>query len=162
MVYPSKLTREVHEGIVALVKSGISLDYAAEKHNVSREAIRLWMRQGERDIAAGKKTTRHAKLTKEIQSAKGTIMSMMEGTLVHAAVRKRDWKAAVTYMERTDPARWGKKDMLRIEVDSALQELLVGVRPLMPFEHFQSLVKAIATIQGVELPDETEPLALPG
>lgn len=160
MAYPSKLTKEVREGIVQLVKSGISLDYAAQKHKISREAIRLWCRQGEADLAAGKQTTKHAKLVAEINEARGFLLSLMEGTIVHAAIRKQDWKAAVTYMERQEPAKWGRKDMLRVEVDSALQEMLTGVRPLMPPEHFQSLVKAIATMQGITLPESVEPLEL--
>ena len=158
MVYPSKLTKEVREGIVQLVKNGISLDYAAQKHKISREAIRLWCRQGEADLAAGKPTTKHAKLVAEINEARGFLLSLMEGTIVHAAIRKQDWKAAVTYMERQEPAKWGRKDMLRVEVDGAMQELLASVRSLMPAEHFQSLVRAVATVQGVELPDE--PLAI--
>ena len=42
-------------------------------------------------------------------------------TIIHQAMPE-NWAAAMTFLERTHPDRWGRKDVLRIEREKILEE----------------------------------------
>lgn len=154
---PTKISPELTDKIVNAVRGGIGLKHAAILNGLAPQTITNWMNRGRDALAIGEENE-FASFYLDLSKARATAISLCEGTVLHAAVRKRDWKAAVTYLERQVPEEWGRKDMLVVAVDGALQDLMDKVRAHMPAEHFTSLVAAIARVKGVELP---EPLALP-
>lgn len=158
---PPALTDEIHQQIVNSVAGGVGLKRAGELALVTGTSVMNWMKRGKLDEQEGRDTI-WAAFFRDVTQARARAVALCEGTVLHAAVRKRDWKAAVTYLERQVPKEWGRKDQVRIEIDGALQELLEKVEPLMPPKHFQSLLTALAQVHRVPIEVEpAEPAALP-
>lgn len=161
---PTKINPELTDRLVNAVRGGVGLQHAAILNSLAPATLQNWMNRGKTAALIAGETVENNEFLhfyREVSKARATAISLCEGTILHAAVRKRDWKAAVTYLERQVPAEWGRKDMLVVAVDGALQEMLDKVRGLMPVDHFNSLVEAIAQVKGVTLLDEPELLALP-
>ena len=111
------LTPELHTKIVDLVKGGNYAHVSAQACGIGNSTFYEWLETGEADKEAGKPSI-FADLAEAISLARAEAQ-----TLAVYAVRRAfgtDWKAAMTYLERTDPKQWGRKDQVEATVSGAI------------------------------------------
>jgi len=115
----TKLTPEVREKIVAAIRAGNYAIVAAEYAGISSTTFYRWLQQG-----ADAKTGIYKDFRDAVKRAERTA----EVRAVAIIQRHMDdnWQAAMTYLERKFPDRWGRRDRLRLDVNpkQALGELL--------------------------------------
>lgn len=158
---PPKLNDALTRTIAASVKGGIGLARAAQMAGIGKATVFDWMARGAREQQDGR-DTRYTRFAKEIAESRASAIAICESTVLHAAVRKQDWRAAVTYLERTVPQEWGRKDSVSVNIQGALQEMLDQVQPRMSAGAFQELLMALAEVHGVKQGIDTiEIAALP-
>ena len=115
----TKLTPEVREKVVSAIRAGNYANVAAEYAGIGERTFYRWLQRGQaanRGIyrqfwQAVKKAEREAEVR-----AVAIIQKHMED----------NWQAAMTYLERKFPDRWGRRDRLRVDLNpkEALEELL--------------------------------------
>ena len=128
----SRLTPEVQEKIVSAIRAGNYANVAAEYGGICAATFYRWLQKGEaaksgqfREFCdAVKKAEREAEVRAVAQ-----IQKHMD----------RNWKAAMTYLERKHPDRWGRRDHLKIEIDP--REALVDLLAISP-EDLDSAIDA--------------------
>lgn len=149
----SKFTQQVADEILEYMRNQAGLSRAAAMAGVTRQTVWNWRKAG-RDAGRGPKYRFDVEVSRieaqKIATAEQTVSRLM---------RQRDdarvaLNAATFLLERTAAAEYGRKDFLRVEVDAELQRTLEEVQPLMPHDHFQSFMRALAQVKGVELPPD--------
>lgn len=157
MPRPSKLTDEVIEKITHAIKLGTTLYRAAEIAGIGTNTFRVWLRRGEADIEAGK-TTRHARLVQEVTKTNAKVASLVEGSVLHAALHDRDVKASTWWLERRLPNEYGRRDKVEVEVKQQLaEEFFDMLRDRLDDETYQRVLTAVTGNDGS---DETGPKLL--
>jgi hypothetical protein len=126
-----KLTPELHQRIVGLVQMGNYLAVAAQACGVGENTLQRWLRRG-RDVEARLRTafgeehglTEHQvagiddiepndyacwRLWIACDKARAEAQAYAVGQVRNAM--KDNWTAAMTYLERSDPKRWRRRDL---------------------------------------------------
>lgn len=115
----SKLTPEVQKKIVSAIRAGNYAQVAAKYAGIGESTYYNWLQRG-RDENKGiyrefLEAVKRAESEAEVRTV-ALIHRHMEGS----------WQAAMTYLERKFPDRWGRTNRLKVEVKSrdALKETL--------------------------------------
>jgi len=119
---PSKLTPEMHEEIVGLVREGNYLDTSAACCGVNRRTVQRWIARGRRleDAADWTQYTeedrRYLDFHRAVRKARATaetsdLRKVGSGT---TATGLPDWRAAAWRLERRNPERWAKRSKLEL------------------------------------------------
>jgi hypothetical protein len=144
---PTKLTPQLKDQIVESLKKGLYPETAASLAGVTRETIRLWIRQGAAEMARrnkGDKPDRsndiHAELAVEAARAVGHIESELIELVAYAAPTQ--WKAGAWLLERRFPARWSEKT--RISEEQAVDALLDRIQGKVTSEAYRAVLEALA------------------
>ncbi len=115
----TKLTPEVREKIVSAIRAGNYANVAAEYAGIGERTFYRWLQLGQeanRGI--------HRQFWQAVKKAE------REAEVRAVAILQRhmedNWQAAMTFLERKHPDRWGRKDRLRVDINpkEALEELL--------------------------------------
>lgn len=109
---PSKLTPEVQEKILTAIRAGNYAHVAAQYAGIGERTYYRWMERGEKAKAG-----RYRQFWQAVKEAE----SEAEVRAV-AIIQKKmpdDWRAALTYLERKHPRRWGR----RMDVTSGDEQL---------------------------------------
>lgn len=114
---PTKLTRPLADAIAERVQHGAFYEEAAVAAGVHKATLYRWLETGEADLEHGRNTP-----AAYFRDALTRASAAAEEEAALAILRHRfdDWRAAAWYLERRNPARWGKTD--RVDVN-------VGARP---------------------------------
>jgi hypothetical protein len=134
----SKLTPDVLKRITDALKSGNYRDTAAAYAGIGVSTLALWMQKGRaaidrintektRTIGKGKngrtiepKPTAqeqpYVDLVDAVKGAESEAEARMVMVVQKAAIGG-EWTAAMTYLERKFPEKWGRKDRLALDVD---------------------------------------------
>ncbi|MEM1182106.1 MAG: hypothetical protein AAGM22_27405 [Acidobacteriota bacterium] len=116
---PSKLTPEVQDRIITAIRAGNYSRVAAEYAGISERTFYGWLRRGKKAKSGLYRefwcAVQRAEREAEVRAV-AMIQKSMDG----------NWRAALAFLERKYPSRWGRKDRLSIEVEprEALAELL--------------------------------------
>ncbi len=115
----TKLTPEVQEKIVSAIRAGNYANVAAEYAGIGERTFYRWLQQGSEEEQGIYGQFRQAVKTAERESEVRAV----------AIIQKHmddNWQAAMTYLERKHPSRWGRRDRLKIEIDprEALADML--------------------------------------
>jgi transposase len=102
---PAKLKPDVVGRIVEAVGVGMFRRDAARYAGIGRSTLYRWLERGQADEAAGLETDFHD-LWARVSRAEAVAEVRMVATLTKAA--ERDWRAAVSFLERRYPERWGR------------------------------------------------------
>ena len=105
----SKLTSKVEETIVQAIRAGNYASVAAEYAGVSESTFYNWLRRGREESEGPFRSFHDAVRGAERESevrAVAIVQKHMDG----------NWQAAMTFLERKHPERWGRRDQLRVEV----------------------------------------------
>lgn len=103
MARPSKLTPEVRERIVAVLRSGAYVQQAAEAAGIGRSTFDDWMRRGESEA---EKDAPYRELREAVEQARAEAEARHVALIAKASARS--WQAAAWLLERQYPDRWGK------------------------------------------------------
>jgi hypothetical protein len=105
---PHGLTRKAEQGILEAIRAGARMEDAAAAAGVSRRTLHRWTARGQGDDALEPfrqfaEAVEHARAEARVSAIRTIRRAMEEG----------DWgvrlRAACFYLERTDPANWGRK-----------------------------------------------------
>lgn len=114
---PLKLTKEVQENIVLMLKLGNYIEAAAPFAGVTKKSIYNWMERGRREedrvnAAKGRKIRKAEKPFVDFLHAveKAMAESEIRDVQVLYSAAKKDPKWAAWRLERKYPDRWGRKD----------------------------------------------------
>ena len=115
---PSKLTPEVQEKIITAIRAGNYAQVAAVYAGIGESTFYRWMAQGERAKAG-----RYRRFWQAVKEAEGE--AEVRAVAIIQKKMPEDWRAAMTYLERKHPKRWGR----RMDVTSG-DEPIQGVVPV--------------------------------
>ena len=106
----SKLDPKVQERIVQAIRAGNFTGVAAGYAGIGRRTFYRWMQWGEQN-----KSPEYRAFWEEVKDAE-----YEAEVRAVAMVQKHmadSWQAAMTYLERKFPERWGRKDRVQVDVD---------------------------------------------
>jgi Tfp pilus assembly protein FimT len=103
MARPSKLTAETQETIVAMLRAGNQIEYAAEAAGVSRATAYAWL---ERGTKTGKINKPYADFAAAAEQARAEAHARHVALIAKAS--SKSWQAAAWLLERQYPEMWGK------------------------------------------------------
>ena len=104
---PTKLTPEVEEKIVSLVRAGNYPEVAAQAAGIDPRTYYRWMEKGENGTAPYGQF-RHA--VKEAQAA----AESHAVTIIRKAAMDGSWQAAAWFLERSKAERWRRKENVEL------------------------------------------------
>jgi transposase len=115
----------VHQTIVQAIREGNYIGTAAALAGVARSTIDDWTRTGRMEMKAAEEYgtepihPHYVQLVKDMEEAEADFESRMVKKVVNVAEsnQPQTWQAAMTILERKYPAKFGKKDALKIQGD---------------------------------------------
>lgn len=108
---PTKLTPEVHQRIVALMRAGNYFETACRAAGIAPSTGYLWKAWGEGRAFAGQKLPRNRKIYTEFLDAVSRAEAEAEAEVV-VHVRRAipdDPRVGLEYLQRRSPHRWGRE-----------------------------------------------------
>lgn len=104
---PTKLSRELANAVAELVRQGAYWEEAALSIGISRASLYAWREEGEADLEHGRDT-----VFSHFLDAITRASAEAEAQAASALYRHRftDWRAALAFLERRNPAQWGKRE----------------------------------------------------
>src|SRR5580658_5839288 len=151
---PTKLTPDIQEKILTVIKLGAYRTAACDFAGISPETLRNWMRRGENEgegpyveFAAAIKQAEASACLKAL----GTIRTAMES----------QWQAAAWFLERKRPKEWGKRERHELTgKDGGPIRTQVRLGELSPHDR-RARLAAFAERFGIEEPPQAAPPAAP-
>jgi hypothetical protein len=104
---PSKLTPEIQEKIVSAIRAGNFASVAATYAGVGERAFFRWMEKGEA-ASSGK----YRQFWQAVRSAESEAEVRAVATIQRHVPDR--WQAAMTYLERKFPNRWGRRSRMDV------------------------------------------------
>lgn len=114
---PSKLTPEAQDVIVRAIGAGGTRIDATAAAGVHYTTFLNWMKRGERA-----KSGEYFEFFNAVTRAEADVRLSLANAFATAG--KNDWRAAVDYLKRRDPANWGDKIQVSKLSDDELLRLL--------------------------------------
>ena len=116
---PTKLTPEVQDRIVSAIRAGNYSRVAAEYAGISERTFYGWLRRGQQ-AKTGVYRDFWCAVQRAEREAEVRAVAMIQKSM------DSNWRAALAFLERKYPSRWGRKDRLSVEIEprEALAELL--------------------------------------
>lgn len=100
---PQKLTPEVQEKIVSVIRRGNYIETAAAYAGIAKQTLYNWLRAGERD---GEGPCYEFMIEVQKAMAESEIRDLAQVELAS----RDNWQAAAWRLERRFPKRWGRQD----------------------------------------------------
>ncbi len=104
----TKLTPEVRERVVSAIRAGNYARVAAGYAGIGERTFYQWLQRGREEGTGIYAQFLHAVKGAERESEVRAV------AMVQKAMAD-NWQAAMTYLERKHPDRWGRRDRLRVE-----------------------------------------------
>ena len=116
---PCLLTSAVQAKIVEEIEAGNYFSTATELAGIGKRTSGDWKARGEKDAEAGLDTkfSRFLLAVKEAE-AKSEAHAVEK---IRSAMPE-NWQAAMAYLERKFPERWGRRDRLKVEFSEAVEK----------------------------------------
>jgi len=114
---PRKLDDAMIEALCITVAAGNYYHDACAIVGISEFCFYDWIKKAKADDDAGLDETEsiYIRLHKSIQKARAQSRAAMVEVIREAATVKREWLPAITFLERTDPKNWGRRDSLQVD-----------------------------------------------
>lgn len=122
MARPTKLTPELQEDVLKVIRSGNYIETACAYVGINKSTFYDWLKRGAREKDRLAKNPR-ARVRKDEQPFVD-FSNAVEKALAHAEIRdvaiigkaaEENWQAAAWRLERKFPDRWGRKDKYALE-----------------------------------------------
>jgi hypothetical protein len=121
---PTKLNKQLIEIICEAVEQGCTITAAAAAAGVYKNTLTVWSDKGERDIAAGKKTTIYAQFHTRYRHSREIALAVLTKRVYEASFE--EWRAAAWMLERRDPDNWGKQTQVKAQ-HTGLMDIVVNI-----------------------------------
>ena len=109
----SKLTPQVQRKIVEAIKKGAYVEVAAQYAGIDQSTFHRWVNRG---LSTSKADAPYRKFREAVEKAETQTEIMATARVLEAG--KENWGAAMTWLERKYPQRWGRKDRLELVGES--------------------------------------------
>ena len=122
MARPTKLTPELQENVLKVIRSGNYIETACAYVGINKSTFYDWLKRGAREKDRVAKNPR-ARVRKDEQPFVD-FSNAVEKALAHAEIRdvaiigkaaEENWQAAAWRLERKFPDRWGRKEKYALE-----------------------------------------------
>jgi transposase len=100
---PSKLTPELREEIVDLIKTGNYIETVCAMVSINKTTFYKWLKKADESTRPNKYT----KLRDDVEKAQA--WSEARDVAIISKHSEKNWRAAAWKLERKYPTRWGKK-----------------------------------------------------
>lgn len=101
------------EKYLEALRTGITSTAACRLVGLNPQTLYDWTYNGRRDP---EKYPEYAQLIEDIELVKAEVQKeMVEHITIAAKADPKHWTAAAWYLERTDPANWGKRDKVEVK-----------------------------------------------
>lgn len=147
---PTKLTKELQAEIVKYLKVGNYVEVAASIVGIHKDSLYEWLKRGAREKARRKKgekpnyaESKYVSFSDAVKSAQGKAEAINLG-FIHAAARKGQWQAAAWHLERMFPAKWGRRDNLKLEIKGEIEKFVETLEDNLDEATMQKVLDAIA------------------
>jgi transposase-like protein len=117
---PTRLTPEISDRIVALVRRGSYRETACAAVGVSSRTLRRWLQRA-RD--GGPHSQRYKRFAEAVDRAEAEAESIAAAAIIQAG--KEDWRALAWILERRGPQRWNPKHARKAATET--QETLADI-----------------------------------
>jgi hypothetical protein len=135
----------MQEQIVRLAQIGCYEITISKAVGLDKHTIRQWRLRGRKE-----RKGKFWDFDKAITKAEGEAEEMLLKGVWSIAQKDGNWTALMTIMERRYPERWGRKNILKVEVQQGIQSILDVLLPRLTPEARGEVVRHIADIQGVD------------
>ena len=126
---PTKLTPEVQEKIVELIKAGNYANAICSAAGIWPNTFTNWMNRGEEE-KSGKYRNFYLAVKEAEDSCEVACVAV-----IRTAIDAGDWRAAIALLERRFPERWRPSAHIEIEDNSPVQFVVeYGGRNFLSFE----------------------------
>lgn len=113
---PTKLTPEIQERIVALLRAGNYVETAAAYCDVGKVSLYAWMKRGHR----------------QPKSIYGAFLNAIEKAQAESEIRDLEqvrkaepWESSAWRLERKHPTRWGRRDRLDVMTEPTTLKIVI-------------------------------------
>lgn len=148
---PSQLTQDIADILIHEARRGQQREAMARAAGITLHALYLWLRLGR----AG--DPRYAPMVQAIDKHEVHLEGDMANVAVKAALMEGDWQAAIAWLERRHPERWGAKHQVEVKVKSEVEALFAHLQATISPEAYAEVVNACATYSA----DSNVPSILP-
>ena len=121
----SKFTPEAQEKVISAIRAGNYANVAAEYAGICERTLYRWLEKG-RTAKKGPYRTFWESMQRAESEAEVRAVAMVQKHM------DDNWQAAMTFLARRYPDRWGRKDRLSLDVDP--KETLCNLLAISPDE----------------------------
>jgi len=120
MAIPRKLNDDMITALSEYVRKGNYAKHASYLCGIDEHTLIRWLNQAQSDIDAGltEEDSIFIRLNTSIKRARAEAQADMVEVARNAAKTKRDGYLAITFLERTDPDNWGRRERRDINIES--------------------------------------------
>lgn len=146
MARPPKLTPEIGEKIVQLIRTGNYRETAAAAAGISRNTLRNWMKWG----AMGKEP--YVDFAAKLDEAEAAAEA--HHVLRITSASKEDWRAAAWILSRKYSQRWG--DKVQVEIQEQIEGIFQIIEDVLGEESAARVFEAVSRRSREPAPEQTE------
>ncbi|GEO26677.1 hypothetical protein AAC03nite_24620 [Alicyclobacillus acidoterrestris] len=107
----TKLTPDLQKRLMSFIAAGNYVEVACAASGISTTTFYRWLEQGEKAKSGIYREFRDAYKQAE------AVAEMKRVKTIQDAADLGDWRAALAYLERRYPDRWGRKDRVQADVN---------------------------------------------
>jgi hypothetical protein len=105
------------------LEAGVHFEPAAELAGLAPNTVRNWLKRGEREIGSGQPTdSPYSSFYRAVKRCRANAESRVTKNILKASELPQYWAAGATYLERTYPDRWGRR-----QEDSNVPRIVVQI-----------------------------------
>ena len=153
------LTDALIESISLTVSKGNYVKTAVQLHGLHEDTYYTWIQQAEDDRNAGIPTEQsiYLRLYESMQKAEAESEAKFADVVREAAVEKREWLPAMTFMERRWRDRWGRPAPVQPTIQDNRQVNITHVTVVKDYGEAQRQVEGRDLLdEGQDSPDNRE------
>ena len=139
---PRKLNDTMITALSTVIAEGNYYITACSLCGISEPAFYGWINQAEKDYNNGltDDESPYLRLVKALKKAEAKAEAEFLSVVKEAAVKKKEWLPAMTFLERRHPDRWGRKDRNQITIDEHKTVIITRVEVVKPAGYIEGEV----------------------
>ncbi len=146
----AKFGPKLCSALIGYVREGMWLSHAADLCHVSRQAVHRWVREGWAEPSGP-----YGAFARELTAARTSQTHKMWTTAIEQSLKDRDPTVLLRLLEKWDPAHFGQRQKIEIDIEGAKERLLDIAKRVLPVDSFETLLGALER-DGESLPQEDE------
>jgi len=138
---PRKLKDSMIQALSDVISQGNYYITACAICGISEPCFYGWLNQAEKDTENGltEEDSLYVRLVKTLKKAEAKAESDFLATVRSAAITKKEWLPAMTFLERRHPDRWGRKDRSQVTIEEHKTVTITRVEVVKPEGYIDSV-----------------------